>query len=1010
MLTYILIVALLAPWAGGRSAHAEPVPPIVPLVDEVYDTQVELTFDMPEAAAEVVMEVSEDGTSWRDADTEPLHQYSTNATVSGLQEGTLYYFRLRVQGGVRDGYSETASATTLDYDWRTVGDKGFTGYLRYTSVALSSSGVPYVAYWDAANSGKVVVQRYVNRAWEVVGTEVSAGAASYVSLALDSNDAPYVAYRDEATPLNGATVKKLVDGAWATIGTAGFTADQADSVVLRIGGNNKLYLAFVDHAMVGSSSGKATVMTYDETAAAWTVVGASQFTTGYSVLNVDLAIGADGTPYLAYLGRNPDNNRYLPYVARWDGSAWSDLGGTAVRADEGSNRESVLSLVIHPTTGQPVISYMDNANNRNMAVAAWNGTAWSAVGAASLPQVRTQQMKLAAHTDGTVYLAYMVNDESTRPTNTIGWDGQSWTPVGQPDFSGTKVDDMALALDRLGRPYVSYSDIRNGSSLTVLVYPKPVSNLAAAANGADAVRLSFEPLLDAESYTLEVSENGTDWQAHPATWSGTYPASADLSGLQAGKTYSFRLVVTGGSRRGVSNTATATIPASSGTGSSGSSGPIYIAPPSKTVTLRVVDPQGQELKERLTQAIGQELELTGELRSAKGEQLSLPALKIKDGSVLNLPVLAAGTYQLALYVVAPDGQRLAGRLAALTIDSMGNAVVQAELIDPYGTITDAVTGKTIDGVDVRLYWMDTELNRSKGRTADTEVKLPELPDFPPNRNLNPQLSKDGGQYGWMVFPDGDYYLVGVKDGYVAFDSREDKRDVKHGEDSYVRDGVIHVGVSIVEYSFEMMPEAADEGEHAPYMKGYPDGMFKPEGGITRAELAAILSRVLPQQEEAGTVANYADVPGMHWAARSIATASAQEWMRGYSDGNFQPERQVTRAELAQVLANVSEAEAADAVRFADAARHWASSAIAAVDARGLMTGYPDGTFQPDRILTRAEAVKIFNLFLGRTPADIPIAPVWPDVREDHWSYADIMEASISHRYRTAADGAEQWVR
>lgn len=115
------------------------------------------------------------------------------------------------------------------------------------------------------------------------------------------------------------------------------------------------------------------------------------------------------------------------------------------------------------------------------------------------------------------------------------------------------------------------------------------------------------------------------------------------------------------------------------------------------------------------------------------------------------------------------------------------------------------------------------------------------------------------------------------------------------------------------------------------MKDYPDGMFKPEGGITRAELAAILSCVLPQQEQVGAAANYADVPDTYWAARSIATVSAQTWMLGYGDGDFQPERQVTRSELAQVLFNISETDSNDAVRFADAAQHWAAAAIAAVD-------------------------------------------------------------------------------
>jgi VCBS repeat-containing protein len=147
---------------------------------------------------------------------------------------------------------------------------------------------------------------------------------------------------------------------------------------------------------------------------------------------------------------------------------------------------------------------------------------------------------------------------------------------------------------------------------------------------------------------------------------------------------------------------------------------------------------------------------------------------------------------------------LVGHQVSVFIPDEGIASVQAVLIDPFGIVSDDVTGLPISGVKAQLYWADTELNRSKGRTPNTLVNLPILEGFAPSDNRVPQFTDKFGAYAWMVFPDGDYYIVAEKEGYVTFDSRTEGRDVpKIGEDSYILDGVIHVGQSIVEFNFSM---------------------------------------------------------------------------------------------------------------------------------------------------------------------------------------------------------------
>ncbi|THF83685.1 S-layer homology domain-containing protein [Cohnella fermenti] len=412
----------------------------------------------------------------------------------------------------------------------------------------------------------------------------------------------------------------------------------------------------------------------------------------------------------------------------------------------------------------------------------------------------------------------------------------------------------------------------------------------------------------------------------------------------------------------------------------------------------------------VTRLIGSSLPVTGRVYSASGQILS-EAIEMSADGTLKLGSLAPGEYRLALLVTAPNGEKLAGQTAKLTVDGNGNATLEAELIDPYGTITDRVTGTSVPGAKVVLYWADTELNRSKGRVPGTEVSLPALPDFAPNQNANPQFSTEDGKYGWMVPADGDYYLIGTQDNYVTFDSREDLRDETYGIDSYIKDGIIHVGTTIVPFSFTMMPELLSSGEHTPYMKGYPDGQFKPERGLSRSELAAILSRIATADPSAAAAAAFSDLPAGHWAAKAIALVARQGWMNGVGDGKFAPEREVTRAELVQTLANLakwSDASSGAASSYSDVAGHWAAKAIAAAEANKLVSGYPDGTFQPNKVITRAEAVAIINKFLNRRPWTIPTAPAWEDVSPTHWAYSEIMEASVSHSYKLYKTGSESW--
>jgi|GEM_PF-1646381 len=194
--------------------------------------------------------------------------------------------------------------------------------------------------------------------------------------------------------------------------------------------------------------------------------------------------------------------------------------------------------------------------------------------------------------------------------------------------------------------------------------------------------------------------------------------------------------------------------------------------------------------------------------------------------------------------------------------------------------------------------------------------------------------------------------------------------------------------------------------HAAYMRGYPDGTFGPENHLTRAEMAAILSRIL-EIPDTGSAVRYPDVAPGHWAEKAIAQVSQAGFMIGIPDGMFKPEKTITRSEMAAIISRLKALSGQSANDFRDAQVHWAAAVIAQVYSAGYMFGYLDGTFRPDQPITRAEAVAVINRVLERGPLHGLRSPSWPDVPVDHWAFHEIEEASQDHHYRVDESGREQ---
>lgn len=210
-----------------------------------------------------------------------------------------------------------------------------------------------------------------------------------------------------------------------------------------------------------------------------------------------------------------------------------------------------------------------------------------------------------------------------------------------------------------------------------------------------------------------------------------------------------------------------------------------------------------------------------------------------------------------------------------------------------------------------------------------------------------------------------------------------------------------------------LPQLETEA-HIVYMEGSED-LVNPGGNLRRSEAAKIVCTLLKEPEAAEPQAglpSFSDVPDSQWFAPYVQKLAGLEILTGYPDGTFGPNRPITRAEFVQVLSKFFEPVESE-VSFSDVTEnHWAYQAISTAVAKGWTKGYPDGTFCPGKNITRAEAVTMVNRVLGRQADKGKIDQDgkvfrFLDLPTGHWAYYDFMEASLPHTY-TDGDGGEAW--
>ena len=213
-----------------------------------------------------------------------------------------------------------------------------------------------------------------------------------------------------------------------------------------------------------------------------------------------------------------------------------------------------------------------------------------------------------------------------------------------------------------------------------------------------------------------------------------------------------------------------------------------------------------------------------------------------------------------------------------------------------------------------------------------------------------------------------------------------------------------------------VPTGLNGDDHYAYIVGYPDSTVRPQNGITRAEVATIFFRLLTDETRNAnsTKSNsYSDVAAGAWYNHAVSTLSAMGIVKGDSQGKFNPNAPITRAEFAAIAARFDDKANTTAVDFSDIASHWAKNEISAAANNGWINGYTDGTFRPNNKITRAEAMTLVNRVLKRLPEtaeDLHNDMIkWSDNSDTSaWYYLAVQEATNSHYYDLKENKHEKW--
>lgn len=214
--------------------------------------------------------------------------------------------------------------------------------------------------------------------------------------------------------------------------------------------------------------------------------------------------------------------------------------------------------------------------------------------------------------------------------------------------------------------------------------------------------------------------------------------------------------------------------------------------------------------------------------------------------------------------------------------------------------------------------------------------------------------------------------------------------------------------------YKVTKKAIQDERVISYIEGYPDETFKPQNNVTRAEAAQMFATLINGGSGFGfgDKTKFSDAND-EWYSAAVNYVVEKKLISGYPNGTFKPNESITRAEFAQMISGYIKTEKTNKSDFNDVKDHWAKDAIDKLNGNKNVSGYPDGTFKPNEKITRAEAVTILNSVFDRNTnkdslKDINVSSLtkFSDVKEDFWAYYNILDASNAHNRERANSNSE----
>ncbi|NLY19831.1 MAG: S-layer homology domain-containing protein [Tissierellia bacterium] len=324
-------------------------------------------------------------------------------------------------------------------------------------------------------------------------------------------------------------------------------------------------------------------------------------------------------------------------------------------------------------------------------------------------------------------------------------------------------------------------------------------------------------------------------------------------------------------------------------------------------------------------------------------------------------------------------------------------------------INNALSGNVKQSLDNYLYMIDNlKINNKAGKYNSIELKVSgdTIFELPCDPGCGENMSLKYSYFGAQTDEGRDAHYPQEKNKiFLTVGTDKDDEKPSEGGGSGGSGGGGWIGFNTK--------------EHFAYLVGYPDGTIRPNDKITRGEVTTIFFRMMSDSSRRTnwkTTNSFNDVKGTDWYNNAISTLSNAGGVIGYPDGSFKPEANMTRGEFATMASRfLKDSGYLTDSKFIDVNGYWAEDSINKLSSMGLIKGYEDGSFKPNQEITRAEVATLMNAVLDRTPhKDYMLNSMkkWSDnSNTNSWYYAQIQEATNSHEFeRSNVNNRERWTK